>query len=85
MASQVMPIVRRRLKDGRVIVRAGRGFSLNELRRAGIMIEVAKRLGLPIDARRRSAHEENVRALKELLQETSKGYVSPALPKPPQS
>lgn len=83
MASEAAPIVRRRLKDGRVIVRAGRGFSLNELREAGMLIEVAKRLGLPIDRRRRSVREENVEALKMLLRGTSRGESDVSSPPPP--
>ena len=30
--SELTPIVRRKLKDGRIIEREGRGFSINELR-----------------------------------------------------
>jgi len=66
-ASEIAPIVRRKLKDGRIIVREGRGFSLNELREAGITIDAARRLGIPVDKRRRSCRDENVRALREFL------------------
>ena len=72
MTVEIAPIVRRKLKDGRIITRTGRGFSLNELRAAGITIDVAKRLGIPIDKRRRSSREENVQMLKEFLQKISK-------------
>jgi len=71
MEYKAAPIVRRKLKDGRIIVRAGRGFSLNELREAGITIDAAKKLGILIDKRRRSCRKENVEALKELLQRAS--------------
>jgi large subunit ribosomal protein L13e len=50
--------------------RIGRGFSLGELREAGITIQEAKRLGLYIDKRRKSIHKENVEMLREYLQET---------------
>ena len=62
-----IPMVRRKLKDGRIIEREGRGFSLKELREAGITIDQARRLGLYIDKKRRSCRMENVEALKTLL------------------
>ena len=68
---EIAPIVRRKLKDGRIITRAGRGFSLNELRAAGITIDVAKRIGIPVDKRRRSSREENVQMLRELVRKIS--------------
>jgi len=66
-----IPVVRRKLKDGRIIEREGRGFSLNELREAGITIDQARRLGLYIDKRRRSCRIENVEALRTLLKVVS--------------
>ncbi len=45
--------------------RAGRGFSLPELKKAGIDIRVAKKRGIRIDRRRRSAYDENIKLLKE--------------------
>ena len=45
--------------------RAGRGFSLPELKKAGIDIRVAKKTGIRIDKRRRSVYDENVKLLKE--------------------
>jgi len=71
MTLEIAPIVRRKLKDGRIIKRAGRGFSLNELRAAGITIDVAKRIGIPVDKRRRSSREENVQMLRELVRKIS--------------
>lgn len=69
--SQLTPIVRRKLRDGRIITRAGRGFSLNELKEAGLTMDLARKLGIPVDKRRRSCRDENVKALKEFLQEIS--------------
>ena len=71
MEYKATPIVRRKLKDGRIIVRVGRGFSLNELREAGITVVAAKKLGILIDKRRRSCRKENVETLKELFQTAS--------------
>lgn len=65
------PIVRRKLRHGKIIEREGRGFSVNELREAGITINRAKSLGIYIDKRRRSCREENVEALRMLLKAMS--------------
>lgn len=46
--------------------RVGRGFSLGELREAGISIGEAKELGIYIDNRRKSVHRWNVETLKKL-------------------
>jgi len=47
--------------------RLGKGFSLAELSSAGISIDSAHRLLLPIDKRRSSSREENILAIKGLL------------------
>jgi large subunit ribosomal protein L13e len=46
--------------------REGRGFSLLELEVAGINIENARKLGIRIDKRRRSCHQENIELLKNI-------------------
>jgi ribosomal protein L13E len=71
-----IPVVKRKLRDGRIIEREGRGFSLNELREAGITLEQAKRLGIYIDKRRRSCRRENVEALRMLLRAVSEAMAS---------
>ncbi len=67
------PIVRRPrlLKHAGVDqgVREGRGFSELELKEAGITVDLAKELGIPVDKRRRSCHPWNVEALKKFLEE----------------
>jgi len=45
--------------------RRGRGFSLEELRAAGLTSSEAKGLGIYVDRRRGTAHPENVEVLKE--------------------
>jgi len=49
--------------------RLGRGFTLEELKEAGIMAKVAKTIGIPVDHRRRNksveGFQENVQRLKE--------------------
>jgi ribosomal protein L13E len=42
----------------------GKGFSPDELAKAGVSPFQAKQLGLPVDFRRRTAHESNIEALK---------------------
>ena len=43
------------------------GFSLSELDDAGINLEVAERLGLPVDAGRIGAYGPNVSALRDFV------------------
>lgn len=62
-----IPIVRRKLKDGRIIERKGRGISINELKEAGISNQQVKKLGIYVDKRRKSCRKENIEALKMLL------------------
>ena len=46
-------------------IRVGRGYSLEELKKAGITLKEAKKLGIPVDTRRRSSHEDNIKRLTE--------------------
>lgn len=43
------------------------GFSLGELKEAGLAVDQARRLGLAVDLRRKSKHEENVKRLRDIL------------------
>ena len=58
--------------------RMGRGFSREELKKAGINLKQALRIELPIDTRRRTAHDYNVKLLKKQLKNlrTAKKHVS---------
>jgi ribosomal protein L13E len=47
--------------------RPGRGFSFSELTSAGVEFNLARREGLSVDVRRRSAVEGNVETLKQWL------------------
>jgi ribosomal protein L13E len=47
--------------------RSGRGFSFAELTSAGVEFNLARREGLSVDVRRRSAVDQNVEALKQWL------------------
>ena len=52
-------------KDGKP--KEGRGFSREELRKAALDFKKALKLGIPVDSKRRTLHEENVEALKEYV------------------
>jgi len=57
---------------GGLRTRKGRGFSLGELREAGLDPNTARKLGIYVDRRRKSIHKENVEALKKYLEELRK-------------
>ena len=60
----------------------GRGFSLTELKQACLNKQEAKKIGIPLDIKRKSFHDENVATLKAHA-EKAKAEVS-AKPKTPQ-
>lgn len=47
--------------------RSGRGFSREELKKAGLIPKEALKMGIPVDFRRRTVHEENVEIIKTFL------------------
>ena len=50
-------------------VREGKGFSLAELEAVELTAGNAKKMGIPVDTKRGSSHEENIEMLKEFLEE----------------
>jgi large subunit ribosomal protein L13e len=60
--------------------RNGRGFSPEELKKAGLNKTEARKIGLPVDLRRETAHDENVEAIKAYA-EKKKAEAKPK-PKP---
>jgi len=64
----------------------GRGFSIGEIKAAGLSVREARLLGIYVDERRDTVYEENIAALKEWIEKIKRGEVSiediePALPK----
>ncbi|MGA2681929.1 MAG: ribosomal protein L13e [Candidatus Bathyarchaeia archaeon] len=59
---------------------ASRGFSLSELHKACLTKQDAKKIGIPLDLKRKSAHDENVETLK-LHAEKAKAEAKPKTPK----
>ena len=57
-----------------------RGFSLTELKNAGLTKQDAKKIGIPLDIKRKSAHDENVETLKAHA-EKAKAEAKPKAPK----
>ncbi|MFX1566458.1 MAG: ribosomal protein L13e [Promethearchaeota archaeon] len=52
--------------------RRGRGFSLQELKEAGIGLSDARWMAIPIDNRRKTHHPENVKLLQEYMKKIKK-------------
>jgi large subunit ribosomal protein L13e len=47
--------------------RHGKGFSREELKKAGTNMAEALKLRIPLDPRRKTAHEENIEAVKAFI------------------
>lgn len=63
MLSAFEPVVKRPERR----VRFGRGFSIDELKEAGVTLEQARKLKIRVDRRRSSRWSENVARLKGLF------------------
>jgi len=62
----LQPLVKRKSTK-----RIGKGFSKGELRQSGLSFRDALKRGIPIDMRRRSKHDQNVKALTEYIKQGS--------------
>lgn len=60
---------------------SGRGFSPNELAKAGLDKAQAKKLGIPLDYKRKTAHDQNIATIKAHAQKAK----AEAKPKPPKT
>jgi large subunit ribosomal protein L13e len=59
--------------------RIGKGFSVEELKKAGLNKADAKRLEIRVDPRRKTAHDANISELKTFAEQKAKAK---AVPKP---
>ncbi|MEM3727718.1 MAG: ribosomal protein L13e [Candidatus Bathyarchaeia archaeon] len=57
--------------------RLGKGFSLGELKEVKLSLKQALKLGIAVDSRRRTVHEDNVKSLKEFLATSLKPKAKP--------
>ncbi len=62
-------------------VKEGRGFSVPELQSAGLTPGEAKILGIPVDVRRKSSHDENIEILKEYISTAKENKIKVHAPK----
>ena len=76
MVRNITPIVK---SDNRW--RDGRGFSIPEVKEAGISVFEARRIGVPVDTRRKSSVEENIDELKDYIEEAKKAGIRYPKPK----
>ena len=60
----------------------GRGFSIDEAKQAGLTIAEARRMGLIVDLRRKTTHQENIDALKQYAKDVLKIAATVSKPKP---
>jgi len=59
---QIQALVERKRR-----IRVGRGFSREELRKVNLSVKEALNLGIPVDIRRSTRHNENVEILRSFL------------------
>ncbi|MHC1605176.1 MAG: ribosomal protein L13e [Candidatus Methanofastidiosia archaeon] len=52
--------------------REGRGFSKNELKEAGMSIKNALRIGLPVDKRRKTSYQKNIKIIVSTIKRIEK-------------
>ena len=62
-------------------VREGKGFSKAELAAVDLTLGRAKSLGIPVDPKRGSSHDENIEALQEFMKEAENLEIKVSKPK----
>jgi len=60
----------------------GKGFSTTELEKAGVNKQQAQQIGLPVDVKRKTAHDQNVATIKECAEKAKAKAQAAAKPKP---
>jgi len=63
----------------------GRGFSPTELEKAGVNKQQAKQIGLPVDIKRKTAHDQNIATIKEHAAKAKAKAQAAAEPEPQKS
>jgi large subunit ribosomal protein L13e len=59
-------------------IRPGRGFSRAELKEVNLSVKEALKLGIPVDVRRSTKHDENVEILRSYIAKSP--YAKKSLP-----
>jgi large subunit ribosomal protein L13e len=62
----------------------GRGFSPTELEKAGVNKQQAKQIGLPVDVKRKSVHDQNIATIKEHAEKAKAQAATKPKPQKPQ-
>lgn len=57
------------IRHGKIVKKwkIGKGFSIGEIRKAGLTVKKARKLELRVDKRRKSVHEENIKAIRKYI------------------
>jgi len=79
MTEEFLPIVKS--PSWKHVLRKGRGFSIGEIKAAGMDISAATKLGIPIDKRRRTIYEENIETLKKYYEQFKNEIEKTSFPK----
>lgn len=69
------------VEGGTKRARKGKGFSLDELKGAKISPGEAKKLGVPIDTRRKTSYDDNIEFLKEYIESAIEAGIKHPRPK----
>jgi len=73
--TQLVPLVKSPAKDSHL--RAGKGFSLKEIKSSGISINLLKKLNIKIDYFRKTIHPENIEKLNSIKEKKAKKEKKP--------
>ncbi len=63
----------------------GKGFSPTELEKAGVNKQQAKQIGLPVDIKRKSAHDQNITTIKECAEKAKAAAAAKPKPQKPET
>jgi len=58
----------------------GKGFSTTELEKAKVNKQQARQIGLPVDVKRKSAHDENIACIKECAEKAKAAAAAKSKP-----